>query len=139
MTDAPPVWVPSESAFRTSSGSSFALLGSSCPACGSAAFPRQEWCAQCLNGPGLDPYDVAMTGTLYSFTEVHAAPARFDPPYVLAYIDLDDGLRVLARGAPSAGDLRADQKVRLVRGRIGTTPGGDPMNSYVFEEMSGVA
>jgi uncharacterized protein len=134
--EAVAVWMPSESAFRTSPPNDFGLVGSKCPECGATAFPRQEWCRNCLHGPGLDPYDVSMTGTIYSFTEVHAAPARFNPPYVVAFIDLDDGLRILAHARTPAEQLRTGQAVQLVSGEIGTTLDGKTMHSYVVEGRS---
>lgn len=130
------VWVPSESAFRMSSSGDFTLIGSRCPACGFTAFPRQEWCGQCSHGPGLDAYDVPTTGTIYAFTEVHVAPARFSPPYLLAFVDLEGGLRVLAQGLTPVEQLRTGQKVRLVPGRIGTTQDRKAMYSYVFDGRS---
>jgi uncharacterized OB-fold protein len=81
----------------------------------------------------LDLYDVPTAGHIYSFTEVHAAPTRFNPPYVLAFIDLSDGLRVLAQGRMPAAELQIGQAVRLVAGQIGTTPDGSTIFSYVFE------
>ena len=130
-------WVPAETAFRLSPPEEFALTGSKCPVCGFTAFPRQEWCEQCSHGPGLDAYDVAAAGTIYAFTEVHVAPARFNPPYPLAFVDLDDGLRILAQGLTPAEELRTGQRVRLVPGQIGTTPDGKAMYSYVFDGGSG--
>lgn len=60
-----------------------------------------------------------------------------NPPYPLAFVDLDDGLRILAQGLTPAEELRTGQRVRLVPGQIGTTPDGKAMYSYVFDGGSG--
>ena len=55
------------------------------------------------------------TGRLYSWSTVHVSASR-PVPYTLGYVDLDDGLRVLARLDGDPGALRMDGPVRLVPG-----------------------
>lgn len=56
------------------------------------------------------------TGRLYSWSTVHVSASR-PVPYTLGYVDLDDGLRVLATLAGDIAELRVDGPVRLVAGR----------------------
>jgi uncharacterized OB-fold protein len=56
------------------------------------------------------------TGRLYSWSTVHVSASR-PVPYTLGYVDLDDGLRVLAVLDGEAGELRMDGPVRLLPGR----------------------
>jgi uncharacterized OB-fold protein len=41
-------------------------------------------------------------GAVWSSTVVHIPVGRWKPPYAIAYVDLDDGPRVLAHLGPAA-------------------------------------
>jgi uncharacterized protein len=60
------------------------------------------------------------TGRLYSWSTVHVSASQ-PVPYTLGYVDLDDGLRVLARLDGDTSELRMDGPVRLAAGRGGLT------------------
>lgn len=124
-------WLPSADAV-SGVGDQFRIVGSRCPACGWTSFPPCDWCANCLNGPGLDAFELPLRGTLYSFTEVHAAPERFDPPYILGFVDLQEDMRLLVRSRTTPSELYMGQEVALVPGAIGRTPSGEPLWSYTF-------
>ena len=66
-----------------------------CAACGRSHFTPQVACPHCLStGWAYEPS--TGTGTVYSFTVVHRPPGPgFDPPYVMAVVDLDDGWSML--------------------------------------------
>jgi uncharacterized OB-fold protein len=78
-----------------------------CPVCGGATEPAAF-------GPG---------GTVFSATVLRVPVPGRTPPYGLAYVDVDDGPRVLAhvRG-PNDTALVPNDRVELV----GTTDDGDP-------------
>ncbi|MEA2624027.1 MAG: uncharacterized protein QOD06_72 [Candidatus Binatota bacterium] len=77
-----------------------------CPACGAAV-------AGDLFGP---------LGTVWSSTVVRIPVPGRTPPYALAYVDLDDGPRILAHAARQAdAPLRIGTRVRLT----GISAGGD--------------
>ncbi|MDR7555868.1 MAG: Zn-ribbon domain-containing OB-fold protein [Armatimonadota bacterium] len=75
------------------------LAGSRCPRCGACYFPPRLVCARCLHG-ALETVALSRQGTVYTYTVVHQSTPEFATPYVLAYVDLPDGVRVLA---PLAG------------------------------------
>ena len=107
------------------------LVGGRCTACGSSSFPKAAVCTDCL------ALDIATTqlpreGVLYSYSVVHQAPKGWTVPYALGYVDLPDGIRVLAHIAGAADEIEIDQKVRLATGRVGTGSKGEPLMSYVF-------
>lgn len=107
------------------------LCGGRCAACGALSFPRAEVCTECLS---TDVETVALPGEgrLYSYSVVHQAPKGWDVPYVLGYVDLPDGLRVLAHiDAPPAA-VAIDQKVRLSLGVVGADAEGAPLSTYTF-------
>jgi uncharacterized OB-fold protein len=81
------------------------LLGSVCRACRAAAFPARAVCYRC-GGTRVDRAPIGSRGHVYASTTVHVSSVR-PTPYHLAYVDLEDGPRVLGRvDAPvGIGDL----------------------------------
>ncbi|MEU6537153.1 OB-fold domain-containing protein [Streptomyces sp. NPDC047000] len=100
------------------------LVGSACRACGAKNFPRRMACLSC-GGTDLGDAALASHGVLYSHTTVHVSGSR-ETPYHLAYIDLGDGVRVLAPVTDEAVAAGIDQPVVLTAGADGawafTTP-----------------
>lgn len=66
---------------------------------------------------------IGPSGVAYASTVVRVGPARFDPPYVLTYVDVD-GVRVLAH-SPGQKPLCPGTPVQLVLGRVGTDAAPD--------------
>ncbi len=104
------------------------LVAGKCKDCGALSFPRAPVCAACL-GDEIGQVILASEGKLYSFATVHAAPKSWQVPYHLGYVDLSDGIRVVAH---IEGEPVIDGAVRLGLGRVGTAPDGTPLMSYVF-------
>jgi uncharacterized OB-fold protein len=68
-----------------------------CRSCGVAQHYPRGVCARCW-GAELEWAESAGRGTLYTFTVVHRSQARGfkdELPYVLAYVELDEGVQVL--------------------------------------------
>jgi uncharacterized OB-fold protein len=78
----------------TSCGEPTAFAWPACPACG---------------GP-VEPARFGPEGTVWSATVVRIPTPGHTPPYGLAYVDLDDGPRVLAH---SPGPVSIGARVRL--------------------------
>ena len=78
-----------------------AVLGSRCTAC---RYPTAQqhlpWCPVCYST--TEPARFARTGTTWSSTVVAIPVGTHRPPFGLAYIDLDDGPRVLVHLAEPA-------------------------------------
>lgn len=71
-----------------------AVLGLRCTACRYPAAQRSlPWCPVCY-GP-VEPARFATTGAAWSSTVVQIPVGTRRPPFGLAYLDLDDGPRVL--------------------------------------------
>ncbi|MFG1266087.1 Zn-ribbon domain-containing OB-fold protein [Xanthobacter aminoxidans] len=107
------------------------LKGGRCRACGALSFPKAAVCTECLS---LDVETVRLPdeGRLYSYSIVHQAPKGWDVPYVLGYVDLPDGVRVLAHIDAPPASIAIDQKVRLSVGVVGAGPDGAPLSTYTF-------
>ena len=90
----------------------YALRGSECCQCGRKFFPRRKICLGCA-GQRMEETLLARHGKLYSFSTVHVSSSR-PTPYTLGYIDLDDGLRLLATLAGDPMELAPDIPVSLI-------------------------
>jgi uncharacterized OB-fold protein len=82
--------------FPDSDDSRPSLLGSSCRACKSVHFPPKTSCPDCFAAE-VDRVALSRRGTVYSYATVRQAPRGFQAPYILAYVDLPEGLRLLAQ------------------------------------------
>jgi uncharacterized OB-fold protein len=75
------------------------LVVQECVACSRLRFVPTELCPACYS-PAAIWSRVAGTGHVYTFTVVHRAPTpvyQAEAPYALAYVELDEGLRMPAR------------------------------------------
>jgi uncharacterized OB-fold protein len=73
------------------------LLIQRCRACGARQYYPRGICAHCW-GPDLEWEPSAGRGTVYTFTVVHRSQApgfKDSLPYVLAYVELEEGVQVL--------------------------------------------
>ncbi len=95
-----------------------AVLGSRCRACSYPAAQRElPWCPVCHGA--VEPERFEPTGTIWSATVVQIPVGERRPPFALAYLDLDDGPRLLVHlTKPAAPPIGA-------RARITGTDSGD--------------
>lgn len=70
------------------------VVGARCRSCGYPTAPATPRCPVCFGPQGEAGFGPG--GTVWSATVVHLAVGGRTPPYALAYVDLDDGPRVLA-------------------------------------------
>lgn len=91
------------------------VVGARCAVCGYPTAPAAPWCPAC-QGRDQKAAEFGPGGTVWSSTQVQIPVGRWQPPYTVAYVDLDDGPRVLAHlPAPVRGGTR----VRVVSGEEG--------------------
>ena len=90
------------------------IRGARCRACGYPTSPPAPWCPACQK---VEQNDEAFgpSGVVWSSTIVHIPVGRWKPPYGLAYVDLDDGPRILAHLA-TPEILPPGTRVRIVGG-----------------------
>jgi uncharacterized OB-fold protein len=82
------------------------LVVQQCAACGRLRFIPSELCPEC-HSPDAGWALVSGRGTVYTFSVVHRAPTpayQADAPYVVAYVELDEGPRMPARLVDIAPD-----------------------------------
>jgi uncharacterized OB-fold protein len=115
---------------------SLRLRGGRCGECGALSFPKAQVCTECLS---LDIQDTALSGegVLYSYSRVHLAPKGWDLPYVLGYVDLPEGVRVLAHIDDKTSAPMVGVRVRIGEGRVGIGDDGVIQTTYVFSPIEG--
>lgn len=104
------------------------LLVQRCQSCGAHQHYPRSLCTSC-HGTDLELVDASGRGVVHSFTVIHRAP-RPDVavPYVVAIIELEEGVRLLSHVVDCEPDeVRCDQPVS-VRWR----PGADGRPLPVF-------
>lgn len=113
-----------------------ALLGSTCKACGTTAFPARDFCPACLQDGPHPVRPLASTGSVFSYTVVHQAPGGRRTPYVLALVDLErDAVRVLGQLDVPVDKVRIGMRVELTLQEVGTSD-GVPVVTYAFTKSS---
>jgi uncharacterized protein len=84
-----------------------------CPHCDLLIWYPRERCPRCTRD-GLDTVPLAGTGTVYTYT-VNRRPGKGRDPVVIAYVELDEGPRVLTNLVGVApDDVRIGLPVRAV-------------------------
>ncbi|MCX6767295.1 MAG: Zn-ribbon domain-containing OB-fold protein [Candidatus Micrarchaeota archaeon] len=97
------------------------MLGSKCLNCGTPYFPQRKMCPKCRRKGKIVAEKMPTEGTIYSFTEVHAAPKGFEQetPYFLAMVELSNGVRVLSQVVDSPADkIKIGAPVNMVFRKI---------------------
>ncbi|MEH7235033.1 Zn-ribbon domain-containing OB-fold protein [Bacillus sp. JJ1562] len=103
---------------------------SQCPKCERKYFPLKEICADCLES--LTNIEISSYGRIFSYTTIQTDSPLYKAPYTLAFVDLDDGVRLLARVNDENQQLSSDQRVKAVRTTF-TTKSGETINSFEFK------
>jgi uncharacterized protein len=98
--------VPIAEGLLTLAGDQPRLLASRCTRCGAAAFPVQSGCARC-GSVELRAVELSRDGTLWTWTSQEFLPksppyagpetAETFTPYLVGYVEVDDGLCVETR------------------------------------------
>lgn len=105
-----------------------------CASCSRTHFPPPApVCPGCFS-EDLEEITLSTEGTVYSFTEVHTAPPGFQPPYVLAYVDLPEGVRLLGQVDGGANGIAVGLPVRMTTGTVRTDDDGTEWIGYRFRK-----
>lgn len=78
--------------------SRYRLVGEICSNCGVKVFPRRSVCPRC-GSKELGEYKLSDRGAVVSWTVIRNPPKEYEKyaPYVVALIELDDGVRILSQ------------------------------------------
>lgn len=115
------------------------LVGTHCRGCGAHFFPRRAVCARCLSSE-VEVVPLSPAGTLHTYTVVYQSTPEFPTPYILAYVDLPEGVRLLA---PLAGvpvdQVQIGMPLRLRVEPVRTDPEGRTILGYRAYAAGGAA
>jgi uncharacterized OB-fold protein len=106
------------------------LAGACCTACGYPTVAALDRCPVC--GEASVPAEFGPGATVFAATVLRIPVPGREPPYALAYVDVDDGPRILAHVDRTDAALVPGARVALV----GRTAEGDPL---VSETSAGVS
>lgn len=113
------------------------LIGSRCPSCGAHFFPARQVCSGCLS-EDLARVPLSAGGTLYTHTVVRQSTPGFAVPYLLGYVDLPEGVRVLGVLLGLAeGEARIGMDLALATRLAGTDEEGREIVGYGFRPAEG--
>ena len=112
------------------------LVGSRCPSCGDVRFPRALACPSCqAPGDALEPVQLSSRGRVHTFTRVGRAPAPFQAPYVLAFVQLPEGPRVFCQLDCEPHDEVMGRDAELVVAPLYELD-GEPVMGYKFRPVA---
>jgi uncharacterized OB-fold protein len=96
----------------------YRLEGQRCKECDAVQFPPRGACGACSQ-KSLETYRFSGRGTVYSFAEVAQAPKGFAAPYVVALVELEEGVRVTAQLTDvDADEVEIGMPVEMVTRRL---------------------
>jgi hypothetical protein len=99
----------------------YRLEGAYCENCGNYFFPSRSICPECRREGKLVSAKLSGTGTVYSYTVVHAPPQGFElhRPYIMALVKLDEGPVLTTQIVDcKKEDIGIGTKVRMVFRKI---------------------
>jgi len=98
----------------------YGLLGSFCEACSTHYFPPREICPKCRRKGKIKGKKLGGKGKVYSFTEIRVAPRGMElqVPYVMAIIELEEGVRVTGQIVNPAAEVSIGTPVEAVFRKI---------------------
>jgi uncharacterized protein len=105
------------------SNGDWVLVGARCPQCGYCLASMGPWCPICHSSLSSQEYGPA--GIVWASTVLRVAVGDYRPPRLVAYVDLDDGPRILCHleSDADAGTVAPGTRVQLT----GPSEHGDPM------------
>ena len=93
------------------------LLVQKCDGCAALRQIPKPWCPDCLS-QDFTWTQLSGNGQVYSYTVMHRAPAtsfQLDLPYVVALVELDEGVRMISNMVGCAPDqVRIGMPVKVV-------------------------
>jgi uncharacterized OB-fold protein len=98
----------------------YRLEGSRCKKCGAVYLPPREVCAECKS-TGFESCALSDRGKILTYSTIHVPPKEFAGtiPYVIAIVELSDGVRLTTQVADATPDeVAIDKPVRIVFRRI---------------------
>ena len=111
------------------------LVGCSCEECNKRVFPPTNVCPDCMS-ENLTALPLSKQGTLYSWSIVHVAPKGSHLPFIAAYVDLPEEVRIFTHlVAVAPEDLVFDMPVEVRIAELGSDEKNHAVKSYAFSPV----
>lgn len=110
------------------------LKGYRCKKCGQLDF-KVTLCTGCW-GEEFEVVPLSRRGKIYSFSDIYIGQPGLPTPYIFAYVDLPENLRVFAQLEGEVGTYRCDEEVELTIGPIRMNTDNLPIMSYKFKKIA---
>jgi uncharacterized OB-fold protein len=83
----------------------YRFIGSRCKSCGNKSYPPRRVCRRCLSTE-MEDVRLAERGKLLTYSVIRNPPREFEEfaPYIIAIVELDDGVRVLSQIVDASED-----------------------------------
>jgi uncharacterized protein len=88
------------------------LAGNKCPNCGTAFFPKADFCNQCLNKE-LEEMVLSKRGTLYSYTITRVPVGKYPIPHAIGMITLPEKVRLTAPLVMGEEDFKIGSEMEM--------------------------
>lgn len=114
------------------------LVGQHCRVCGKVAFPHKRVCPSCF-GEALEDQPLSSTGVLHTFTCTHVGAPHLPTPYLLGFVDLPEGIRLLSlltECDPWEEVLTVGMSMEMVIRPLMTDPSGEELHTFKFRPAS---
>ncbi len=96
----------------------YRLEGQVCGSCRTVQFPRRMACSSC-GGEELESHRLSGRGIVHSYSEVAQTPDGFEPPHLMALVQLVEGVIVAAQLTDvDPEDIEIGMQVEMVTRRI---------------------
>ncbi len=109
-----------------------ALRGTRCARCAETFFPARRVCARCHAADRIEETALGRRGRVFALTHVVRPAGHYAAPYVLALVDLPEGVRVLSQIAAAPDTVAIGDEVTLVVEPLFDTPEGQRVWGYRF-------
>lgn len=118
--------------FESDAGGAIYLLSSHCQDCGAHSFPSRESCPECLS-ERVKIERAGPRGQIFAYTIVHETFGRgsLPPPYGVALIDFENGLRARGLIHPDFNNPEIGQEVAMTEIVLESEEDSD-LTTYAF-------
>lgn len=106
-------------------------IGNRCRECKKTSFPVVELCPFCSSGSG-EKVLLSTVGSVFSFAVTRVPVGPYKPPFIGAYINLPEGVRVYGQIHASADEVKIGMKVKVETGVIWTEKDGTEVIGYYY-------
>lgn len=127
-----------ENGWFKDSAEGIVLVGGRCENCGKIFFPKKTVCPNCFDGE-LKDIPLSKRGKLHTYSLSVMGPPEIEKPYVCAFIDLPEGIKlfsVLTDCEPWDEVLQIGMDMEMIVEKIKEDKSGNEILSYKFRPIN---